>query len=308
MSEKTKTTKKKNVSKTIPKKETKTEKVKEENIIEPKEKSTESKRLGIILGFVGILILILIISTIISIKNSAKIVEKVQEILSGETTSMIYLVRDGCGYCTLNESNMDSMKKEYNIEYYEVDTSNLTSKDLTKILNLLEIDASDFGTPHTTIVKNNKVLDQINGVVSYNSLFSTLQKNGIIAKDAKLVLNYIDYAQYKKVIKSSTPQIIVLGSSTCHFCLELRPILDEVVKETGVKVNWLYLDSAFTSGKEDGEYNEFLTSLSWFEENENFGTPTTLLVKNGEVQSALSGYREKEDILKFLKQNKLISE
>ena len=138
--------------------------------------------------------------------------------------------------------------------------------------------------------------------------FSTLQKNGIIAKDAKLVLNYIDYAQYKKVIKSSTPQIIVLGSSTCHFCLELRPILDEVVKETGVKVNWLYLDSAFTSGEEDSEYNEFLTSLSWFKENENFGTPTTLLVKNGEVQSALSGYREKEDILKFLEQNKLISE
>lgn len=273
-----------------------------------KKRKTELKRSAIIIGFISLMLLILLGYSLNIIRKSANMVKTVEETLASNEPKMIYIKRDGCTYCTLNENNMESMKKEYNIEYLEINSSNLKQKDLDKILELLKVDTSTFGTPYTFIVQNNDVTATLDGIKGYDELFNFLQENKIINSDATLTLNYINYDEYKEIIKATENQIIVLASSTCHYCLSERPILDEIATEYNVKINWMYLDNAFTDGKEQSEYEDFKTTLSWYNDNSSWGTPTTLIVKDSNVVAALSGYRTKDEIIKFYKQNGLINE
>ncbi len=65
----------------------------------------------------------------------------------------------------------------------------------------------------------------------------------------------------------------------------------------------MYLDRAILSQE---EYDKFMGSMTWFNDNSDFGTPTTLIVKNKEVVSELSGYRTKDEMISFLKDNGII--
>ena len=94
-----------------------------------------------------------------------------------------------------------------------------------------------------------------------------------------------------------------MATSTCKFCLAEHPVLIDIAKETGAKINYLYLDYMFNSQE---EYDEFMSSLKWFEDNTDWGTPTTLIVKNKEVRNYLSGYREKDEVISYYKENGII--
>lgn|SRR5574344_915124 len=275
---------------------------------EKKTTRIENKRMVVVFGVILLLVLMVIIANVCSRISSSKVVEAVENALGSTEPQMVYIMKDGCSYCELNEPNMQSLKDEYNVDYLEIDTSKLTTKDTNKILSLLNVDTDDFGTPYLTVVQNNEVLGNLNGVQSYNGMFKFLQEKGIIAKDEKLAINYIGYSDYKKLIKSDKNQIIVLTSSTCHYCLGERPILDEIAKEYNITINWMYMDYAFTSGNEESEYTEFQSSLQWFTDNSDWGTPTTLIVKKGTVVSSLTGYREKDELIKFYQQNGFINE
>src|SRR5574344_399017 len=273
---------------------------KKENISTQK---IENKRLFIILD-VAVLIGILIgVLAIFGKIESSKIIDKVNEALSSDTPQVIYVTKDDCTYCELNATNMDSIKNDYDVQYLNVDISKLTSADFAILSTLLNVDDTSFNTPYLAVVQNNEVKDTLDGIKSYNLLFEFLQNNGIISNDAKLYLNYINYTQYKDLISSSENQIIILASSTCHYCLSEHPILIQIAKDKGVKINYMNLDYAFSS---EDEYNEFKTSLSWFNTNTGWGTPTTLIVKNNDVVSSLIGYQTYDKIVSFYSENGMI--
>lgn len=267
--------------------------------------NSEFKRLGLLVGILAIIAIIFIISYISSYKASQQMLAKVLELKASADEQIIYLIKDGCQYCELNQSNMDELKSRYGISYYEVDISKLFDSDYNRLLTELDIDKSNFGTPTLVITKNNEVQDFVVGTKGFDTFFYTLQQNNLIDKDAKLLLNYVDYDEYNELIKSDQNQALILASSTCHFCLSERPILDEIVEEYGIKLNWIYLDEILST---EDIYNEFMSSLDWFVQNQNWGTPTTLIIKNGQVESVLSGYRSKDDLISFYKQNNIISE
>lgn len=266
---------------------------------------TEEIRVIIMLSFIGVLVLLFIASAIITNKKADQIVAKVKELKMSDTTEVIYLMKEECQYCEINKPNMEALKDTYGVDYYEVDVAAIGSERRNKIADEFGLNPEKLSTPTLVLTRNNEVLEVLVGVQAFDEMFNTLKSYSLISENENLHLNYIDYAGYKKVLASKTPQILVLTSTTCHFCIEERPVLEEIAKEYGVNINWIYLNGAFNTQE---EYDEFNNSLKWFEENSNWGTPTTLIVQNGEVISALSGYREKDDIIKFYKQNNLISE
>lgn len=287
------------------KKEVVKEEVKEvkEDVKESKPMSTETKRLLIVLGFVASLIIFTIIYATATYQTSAQIAKKVANLKKSNKVELVYLVKEGCQYCQINESNMKQMKDEFGIDYFEVDVAALGASDRDSVINTLELDPDNVSTPTLALVGNGQVLEVIKGVQAYNVLFGTLQQYGVIDESKNLNLNYIDYSGYKGILKSNEPHIVVLTSTTCTFCIAERPILDSIAATYGININWLYLNMAFSSQE---EYDEFNSSLAWFEENPEWGTPTTLVIQNGQVISALSGYRTSDDIIAFYKQNGFI--
>ncbi|MBR1376440.1 MAG: thioredoxin family protein [Bacilli bacterium] len=265
--------------------------------------NSENTRVYLLLAIFAILVLAIIGICINNSKKSGKIVEEVKTLIGSDTPQVIYIMRDGCTYCERNVSNMESIVNEYGLKYYNIDIDDLKDEDAYELLTILGVDTNNFGTPYMVIVKNNEVLDYLSGLPSYSNLFSFLKENGAIADDSKLYLNYIDYSDYKKIIKSNDDEVIVLAASDCQYCLAEHPILIEVAKETGAKINYMYLDYSFNSQE---EYDEFLNSLEWLEENPNWGTPTTLIVNNKKVIDALDGYRSKEQIISFYKVNGIV--
>ena len=263
--------------------------------------NTESKR-----GYTLIVILVIILLACAGIFaymaiKSHKIVVKIEELLSSEQTSAIYLMREDCTYCVLNKSNMKSVVDEYGFEYYNVDSNDLLSKDLSKVLDLLKIEK--FGTPLLVTVGNGEVISSLSGIHPYNELFDYLKENKLISDEAKLYLNYVSYKDYMKLIEKDEPQVFVLATSVCEYCLAEQSVLMQVAKETGAKINYVYLDNIFDS---EEEYNNFMNSLSWFNTNNNWGTPTTLIVKNKVVKNYLSGYRAMDEIIEFYTENGVI--
>ncbi len=261
----------------------------------------ENKRGLTLLICLGVIILLLVTVIIVDHAKSAKIIKRVEELVNGTEVSAIYLMRDDCKYCTLNKSNMESVVNEYGFEYYNVNTNNLSKSDLNKLLTILNLDG--LSTPYLLVVGNGEVKDSLSGIRSYDMLFNFLKTNKLITEDAKLYLNYPTYKEYKKLIKASERQVFVLATSTCQFCLAEHPVLIEIAKETGAKINYLYLDYMFESQE---EYDEFMTSLDWFSENTNWGTPTTLIVKESKVKTSLAGYRPIEEVKAFYKENNII--
>lgn len=263
----------------------------------------ESKRLFITLGVIVLVVVALVVTSIFGKTKSKNIILEVERLLKQESTSAIYIMRDDCSYCNLNKSNMELISN-YGLNYYNVNTNELTSDDLDELMNMLGIDPNNFGTPDFYIVGNGIVIDKLSGLSTFPELFNIVKKYELIPSDSKLYLNYVtDYDSYKKVIKSNENEIIVLASSTCTYCLSEHPILNEIAKETGAKINYMYLDRAIKSQE---EYDKFMSSMTWFNNNSDFGTPTTLIVKNKEVVSELSGYRTNDEMVSFLKDNGII--
>ena len=262
----------------------------------------ESKRLLIMLGIIVLVIVGIVVISIFGKTKSKKIISTVQELKNVTDVSAVYIMRDDCQYCELNKSNMELMK-EYGFEPYSVNTNELTENDLNDLISTLDIDPNNFGTPRLVVVGNGTVIDTLPSLPNFENLFKFVKENKLISDDSKLYLNYIGYSEYKKLIKSETNEVIVLATSSCKFCQAEHPILNEIAKETGAKINYMYLDYAFTSQE---EYDGFMSSMDWFKDNSEFGTPTTLIVKNKKVVSELSGYRTKDEVVSFYKDNGII--
>ena len=263
----------------------------------------EKQKLYVILSTIIILVVTMVVIGVTEQQQGEKILNKVKNALNNETGELIYIKRTGCSWCDLYQDELSYMKSNYELEYYEVDIKKLTEKQLSELLYILEIDGSTFGTPHMTYVKDGKVIEQLSSYNTADDLFAFSQKHEQISLEASLPVNYISFDEYKETIKSKTPEVIVLGQTGCGYCVAARPVLDSVVEDYDVKINYFNI-SKFTLQEEK---DEFTASLKYLEENQ-IGTPLMLIVKNGEVIASLENLNTKEKYVEFLRTNKIITE
>ena len=113
----------------------------------------------------------------------------------------------------------------------------------------------------------------------------------------------IDFAKYRELIaeNNSEKSIIVLGQTGCSACNSARPVLSNVALLYGITIN--YLNITDLSDEESAEL-----SASFEELQEDFGTPFTLIVQNGEIVDTQSGYLDEATFVTFFQENGLIEE
>ncbi len=99
-------------------------------------------------------------------------------------------------------------------------------------------------------------------------------------------------------VNSSDLQLIYMGRSTCHYCVQFLPVLQKAQSEYGYET--LYLDITTVTS----EQQEKITNVDSDFFNENYrATPTVLLVKDGKIVDSQVGYSDYDTFTSFLEKN-----
>lgn len=107
-------------------------------------------------------------------------VTKYLEYYSGSEGKLVLLARPTCSYCMIATPIIQSIMKEYNIEVSYLNTDNFTSDDQTAFVKSNEEFSTGFGTPMLLLVKENQIVDKIDGMTDSAHYIEFFQKNGYI--------------------------------------------------------------------------------------------------------------------------------
>ena len=262
----------------------------------------EKKKMYILFAIVGIIILFIAIGSFIEDSKSKEYLKDFYSDLNGSENSLIMIGRDNCSWCQLFKPTLDFMSDKYDFDYTYVNTNELTNSAFNKMLKSIDVDSDDFGTPLTIVVRDGKVVDSLNGYTDEADLLDFLKKYDFVSNDAKLVLNYVDYSGYKKILKSDKVNILVVGQTSCTYCIKAKPILNEVADSNNITINYLNITKL---GDEESE--KFNNSLDYLKDNE-WGTPLTLIIKDGKVIDSANGLLDNDGYVELFKKNGIIKQ
>lgn len=140
----------------------------------------ENKKIWIVLGILVIAILSMILLSIESGRQRQKIVDSFRGAYASSSENLVYLSRPGCSACTTFNPIFTKVIKDYKLTYVDINTDKITEKQLENIVEKLNLDWNQFGTPTIAVVKNNKVVKSNIGVISEEELIKFLKEANMI--------------------------------------------------------------------------------------------------------------------------------
>lgn len=135
------------------------------------------------------------------------------------------------------------------------------------------------------------------GALSGSKFVDSLVKAGIAAKSYVTVT--LD--EYKKLIKADGYHMMFIGRETCGYCTEFKKSIEEALKKHSFMIYYIDTDTF----KSQDEYNELVATDKYMSENE-WGTPLSLLYKDGKRIDVLNGYVSADELIHFLQDNKVV--
>lgn len=278
------------------------------------------KKKNIILIGAGIALIALIVCVFIftdlkpaneKTKRSNEILEEFNELYNGKDLSVIYYASSECSYCAMEKPILESIAEEYDMDYYAIDKLELTGADKKEITTALEIEDA---TPMTVLVKKGKIVDKVEGYVDGDAYTAFFAENGLIPEDAdypaERYITKVDYSTYKELVKTNGTHIIVVGQTSCSHCIAIKPALNKVGEKYDLTINYLNITDMTEDENNDliDSFNEIGYDEPDFVENGSFGTPLTLVVKDGKVIKYLSGERTTSQLAREFRKLGLIEE
>lgn len=115
-------------------------------------------------------------------------------------------------------------------------------------------------------------------------------------------LNKVSCNGYQSLVEESEDNLILIARPSCGFCVKFIPILEEIVDEYGIEINYFDTDTL-----SQNENTQFYKSSSLYSSNK-FGTPTLVVTNNNEITKYSIGYKEKDAAVNWLKENGIITE
>ena len=127
------------------------------------------------------------------------------------------------------------------------------------------------------------------------------KESAAVVEGAKKEFDRIDVNQYLEYYAGETPTLVMVARETCHYCQIAEPIVQSIMKEYDIAVNYLDVDE-FT--EETSE--QFKASDEMFADG--FGTPMLLLVGNNSIIDLVDGLTDKAHFVEFFRSNGFINE
>ena len=145
----------------------------------------------------------------------------------------------------------------------------------------------------------NTILALTQTSVSKEETESTEQTQESVEYDVSM-FDTVDAEKTVKLFEKDDIQVIYAGRSTCGYCVQFLPVLQQAQKDYGYKTKYLDVDTVTEDGKKaiiakDND-EAFLAN--------NFGaTPMVILVKDGKLVDGWVGYAEYDAFASFLEKN-----
>lgn len=108
-------------------------------------------------------------------------------------------------------------------------------------------------------------------------------------------LHEITYSEYEDMVNDGKAFAIVIERTTCGYCQQYMPIMEEVAKEQKIAVTYINTDNLT-----EEEFNKLSTTNKYLK-NHEWGTPTTLFMLGDRIVDSIGGYVGKESIEAFFK-------
>lgn len=118
-----------------------------------------------------------------------------------------------------------------------------------------------------------------------------------IALEGEAGFTEISYSDYESKMANNESFVVIIIQDGCSYCEKYRPVVEEVANEYKLPIRYLNL----TNLNED-ERSALSSSNSYLKSN-NWGTPTTLFMYGSNVVDSISGYVEKDELVKFVTEN-----
>lgn len=243
--------------------------------------------------------------------ESAQIVKEFNKYYNATERKVIFFASSNCVWCDKQKPILETIAKDYEIDYFSVDNALLSGEDRTEIIEKLGIEGR---TPTIVIVESGKVVATSTGYKEGKSLINFFKENKIVPEDAiysqEKHITYIDYNKYKNLIRNDKTNIIVIGASSCGNCTIYKPAINSVAEDYELTFYYLDLDELT-----EDESNAFFESLKKIEYNDpdflkdgSFGTPLTIIVKNGKIKNYISGAQTYSKLTRELTKAGIIEE
>lgn len=107
----------------------------------------------------------------------------------------------------------------------------------------------------------------------------------------------INYSTFIEKINAKEDFVLLVWQTGCSHCEDFEPRLNEIIKEYGLKIYGLNL-SELKSDEYAVIQNKTLSHA----------TPTLVYFEDGKNNSKIIGAQSKENVINFLKKNKIIKE
>ena len=135
-----------------------------------------------------------------------------------------------------------------------------------------------------------------------NEIIKNAQTQSANIKDSeKKDYKEIKMSDYLEYYAGSESKIILIGYPTCPFCQIAEPILKNLAYEYDLEINYLNTDN-FT----DEDEATLLQSDEYFRENEGFGTPLILIVKDNKILNKIDGLTDRGHYKKLFEEEGFI--
>ena len=105
----------------------------------------------------------------------------------------------------------------------------------------------------------------------------------------------VSCSQYHEKIAEKQDNLILIARPTCSFCQQFVPVLEEIVNEYGIVVN--YFDTDTLNEDESKAFNQSADLFG----SKDFGTPTLIITNDQKIVKYHIGYMEKDDTVNWLK-------
>lgn len=127
-----------------------------------------------------------------------------------------------------------------------------------------------------------------------------LEEGEEITEEEKGELTSITYEDLKNALSNNEKKFIMLGTEWCGWCSYQKPILQHLVYKYNIEIDYLNLENLSEDDQTDlANLHESLAS---------FGTPTFIIIENGEVSVVETGARGISSMVELLQTNGFINE
>lgn len=107
-------------------------------------------------------------------------VNKYLEYYAGSEAKIIYLARPTCSYCQIATPIIQGIMFEYNIEVNYLNTDEFTDEGQTAFVKSDEFFSQGYGTPVLFIVKDNAIVDKVDGMTDKAHYIQFFKTHGYI--------------------------------------------------------------------------------------------------------------------------------